>query len=268
MTQETTHSIVVLDVETTGKERSTDQIIELCMQVGLGPGAASHVWRIRPSIPIHPEAQAVHGITEADLRECPPFADVARLIIPRLAAADVIVGYGVAFDLDILQAELARAGLAPLDLSTKQIVDVLRLWHHVEPRTLAAAHERFCGAQHEGAHAAGMDVAATARVLVAMRAAFGLVGKSWPELAAIADPYPGREKWIGPSNHIQWENGAAVIAFGKHKGTRVDRVDPGFLLWVLRKDFPPHVKDICDLALNKRGDELVAELAQRYPRSA
>lgn len=261
-------SIVVLDIETTGKERSTDQIIELCLQLGLGPQADRRVWRIKPTVPIHPEAQAVHGITEADLADCKPFGEFASVILSALAAAEVIVGYGVAFDLDILQAELARAGLAPLDLSTKQIVDVLRLWHRVEPRTLAAAHERFCGAQHEGAHAAGMDVAATARVLVAMRAAFGLVGKTWPELAAIADPFPGREKWIGPSNHIQWENGAAVIAFGKHKGTRVDRVDSGFLLWVLRKDFPPHVKDICDLALNKRGDELTAALAQRYPRSA
>ena len=34
-------SIVVLDVESTGKERATDQIIELCLQLGIGPDAES-----------------------------------------------------------------------------------------------------------------------------------------------------------------------------------------------------------------------------------
>lgn len=259
--------IVVLDIETTGKDRATDQIIEFGLQLGLGPDAEHRVWRIRPTVRIHPEALAVHGITEMDLRECPSFIDFAPAIVDQIDGADVIVGYGVAFDLDILQAELARAGMPPLDLQGKQVVDVLRLWHHVEPRTLAAAHEKFCGAPLDGAHAARIDVAATASVLRGMLDVFGLTGKDWRELAAIADPFPGREKWIGPSHHIQWgESGYPVFTFGKNKGCRIDQVDSGFLRWVLGKDFPPHVKDICHLALHRHGAELVAKLAERYPR--
>jgi len=40
----------------------------------------------------------------------------------------------------------------------------------------------------------------------------------------------------------------------------------GFLRWILGKDFPPHVKDVCHVALHKQDAELVAELARRYPK--
>lgn len=260
-------AILVLDVESTGKDRAADQIIELCLQLGLGTDAEGHVWRIKPTVAIHAEAQAVHGISAADLEASPPFAEVAPRIVALLAAADVIVGYNVAFDLDMLQSELARAGLPPLDLAAMQVVDVLRLWQHVEPRTLVAAHEKFCGAPLTDAHQASADVAATARVLSSMIERFGLTDRAWPELAAMADPFPGRDKWIGPSHHIQWtDDGNAAFAFGKHKGTRLDHADPGFLRWVVGKDFPPHVRDICAAALQLPGVHLKPWIAERYPR--
>lgn len=259
-------SIIVLDVETTGKDRSRDQIVELCIQGGLGVDAGVIAWRIKPSVPIHPEATAVHGITAEDVATCPTFAELAPRIAELLAGAEVIVGYNVAFDLDMIRAEFERAKLPLVDLASKQVVDVLRLWHHVEPRTLVAAHEKFVGWAMADAHAASADVAATGRVLSAMLERFGLAEKPWPELAAIANPFTGREKWIGPSHHIQWQDGFAIFAFGKNNGQRIDAVDQGFLRWVLHKDFPTHVKDICHLALFKRGAELLDELAARYPR--
>ena len=261
--------VVVLDVESTGKECSTDQIIELCLLLGVGPSDESRTWRIRPAIAIHPEATKVHGITAADLATCPTFVDVAPQFVELIAAAEVLIGYNVRFDLDMLQAELARAKLPPLDLATKQVVDVLRLWHHVEPRTLVAAHAKFCGEDLVDAHRASADVAATARVLVRMLERFGLSDKAWPEIAAISDPFPGRAAWVGSSSHLQWDDGGlVVIAFGKHRGSRVDEVDPGFLRWVLGKDFPPHVKEVCDAALRLRGrgTQFVDWVTQTYPR--
>jgi len=208
----------------------------------------------------------VHGIKAEDLVACPSFRDVAPEFRSLLDAADVIVGYNVAFDLDMLAAELSRAEMPPLDLAEKKIVDVLRLWHHVEPRTLVAAHAKFCGSALVDAHQASADVAATARVLAAMLDAFGLADKPWPEIAAISDPFPKRAAWIGPSPHVQWDdNGVAVFGFGKHKGRRVDQIDAGFLRWVLGKDFPPHVKDVCRAALEHR-HQLTAWIVERYPR--
>lgn len=261
-------AVVVLDAETTGKDRARDQIIELCLRLGLDESAEAKTWRIKPSVPIHPEAQAVHGITEADLAGFWTFADVAPRFLPYLVGADVIVGYNVAFDLDLLQAELARAGLPPLDLAAKQVVDVLRLWQHLEPRTLAAAHEKFCGSKLAFAHHADADVAATGRVLAAILDHFGIAGQSWSDLAKIADPFgAARANWIGPSHHLQWTaDGKSIVAFGKHRGIALDVIDPGFLRWVLDKDFLPHVKDICRAALRLRGPELEAWIAERYPR--
>jgi DNA polymerase-3 subunit epsilon len=257
---------VVLDVETTGKEKATDQIIELCLRFGLGPDAAASTWRIRPEVPIHPEALSVHGITMEALAACPLFPAVVSEFLPLITGADVLVGYNVRFDLDMLQAELARAELPPLSFAGKQIVDVLRLWHYAEPRTLVAAHAKFCGEALVDAHQAAVDVAATARVLSSMLATFGLSDKPWPEIAAISDPFANRAAWLGPSPHIQWdESGAVVFGFGKYKGQQVAHADGGFLRWVLAKDFPPHVKKICRVARERRGmfDEWIATY---YPR--
>lgn len=258
--------VIVLDVETTGKERATDQIIELCIQFGLGAEAASRTWRIRPEVLIHPEAAAVHGITMEALVGCPSFLEVAREFVPLMAVADVIVGYNVAFDLDMIQAEIVRAGIPPLSFAGKQVVDVLRLWHHVEPRTLVAAHMKFCGETMVDAHQATADVAATARVLSSMLVTFGLSHKGWSEIAMIANPFVNRASWIGPSAHVQWdESGAVVFGFGKHKGQQVVHVDVGFLRWVLSKDFPPHVKKICGVALEKP-NRFGEWIATYYPR--
>jgi DNA polymerase-3 subunit epsilon len=258
--------IVVFDVESTGKERGTDQIIELGLQHDLGADAEVTTWRIKPSVAIHPEAIVVHGITAEDLADCPMFSAVAPEFIPLFEAADMIVGYNIAFDLDMLQAELARAVFPPLDLSRKLIVDVLRLWHHVEPRTLVAAHAKFCGVLMTDAHQARTDVAATSRVLTSMLGVFGLADKAWSEIAAISDPFPTRSSWLGPSSHIQWDaSGAVVFGFGKYKGVQVDQVDGGFLRWLLSKDFPPHVKDICRAAFERHG-QFNDWIAKRYPR--
>lgn len=258
--------IIVLDTETTGKDVAKDQIVEICVQFGLEANAETLTTRIKPSVPIHPEAEKVHGITAAAVETCLPFSQAAPLFLPSLRSADVLVGFNIAFDLDILQAELERAGLPRLDLTGKHVVDALRLWHTVEPRTLVAAHEKFCGAQLADAHAASADVAATGRVLAAMLDRFGLAGKPWPELAAMANPFEKRSSWVGPSHHIQWEGAAPVITIGKHKGTPMWDVDPTYLEWLLRSDFPPHVKEIARASLGKSIDDFMKWLAEKFPR--
>ena len=181
--------VVIFDVETTGTDRAHDQIIELCVQLGLdGPGGAgaSRVWRIRPSCSIHPDAQAVHGISMEDLVGCPAFGDVARDIRAVIDGARVLVGYNLAFDIDMLQAELHRAGLSPLDLAGKQLVDPLRLWQRCEPRSLQAAHRRFVGQEFPAAHSASADAAATGRVLRGMLSHFKLAG-DWTAIAQVCE---------------------------------------------------------------------------------
>jgi DNA polymerase III subunit epsilon len=262
--------IIVFDCETTGIDFTRDQVIELCVQHGLDDRAHSRTWRIKPSVPIHPAAQAVHGITMDELASCPSFAEYADEIAMVFAQADVVVGYNLSFDIDMLQAEYTRIGRPLLDLSNKKIVDAFRLWQQCEPRSLTHAHRRFVGDEFASAHSASADVAATGRVLVGMLRHFNLEGQEWGQIAQVCDP--GRASWVGPSRHLRWENDVIVLGFGKHAGAPVHELaagpDRNLLRWVVDKDFPPHVAEICKAALERPGDELVAWVRQRFGQPA
>ena len=262
--------IIVFDCETTGIDFTRDQVIELCVQHGLDEQAHSQTWRIKPAAPIHPAAQAVHGISMAELESCAPFAAYADEIAMVFAAADVIVGYNLSFDIDMLQAEYTRIGKPLLDLSAKKIVDAFRLWQQCEPRSLQHAHRRFVGDEFAAAHSASADVAATGRVLVGMIQHFKLMDQDWSQIASVCDP--GRASWVGPSRHLRWDNEVIVLGFGKHMGAPVHELaagpDRSFLRWVLDKDFPPHVAEICRAALERPGEEFVAWARERYRQPA
>ncbi|MCA9676590.1 MAG: 3'-5' exonuclease [Kofleriaceae bacterium] len=271
--------VVVFDVETTGTDRRRDQVIELCVQNGLGPDARSRVWRCCPSVPISAGAQAVHGISMEDLEDAPPFAALADEITQVFAEAKVLVGYNLAFDIEMIQAEFERLGRPPIDLTGKTIVDAFRLWQQFEPRSLQNAHQRFVGESFAAAHTASADVAATGRVLSGMVRAFGLDGRDWNALAGACDPDgrlrpPNRSSWVGPSRHLQWnEAGDVVMTFGKHANLAlhvVARNDAGYVRWVTGKDFPDHVIEICEKALELAGDgpALVAWVRKRYGQAA
>ena len=260
----------MFDCETTGIDFARDQVSELCVQHGLALAASNQIWRIKPAVPIAPAAQAVHGISMADLADCPAFAAYADDIAAVFAGAEVIVGYNLSFDIDMLQAEYARIGRPPLDLSGKKIVDAFRLWQQCEPRSLQHAHRRFVGDEFAAAHSASADVAATGRVLMGMLRQFNLDGRDWSEIASVSDPQ--RASWVGPSRHLRWDGDVIVIGFGKHAGAPVHELaagpDRGFLRWIIDKDFPPHVMEICRAALERAPDEFAAWARQRYGQAA
>ncbi len=261
--------VLVFDCETTGTDRVRDQVIELCVQCGLDEAAPSQVWRIKPTVSIHPGAQAVHGITMEELASCPMFDAVAAEISALFATADVVIGYNVAFDIEMLQAEYARIGKPLLDFSTTKIVDAFRLWQQCEPRSLQHAHQRFVGGEFAAAHTASADVAATGRVLAGMLRHFELDGQDWDQIASKADPLGAqRASWVGPSRHLRWENEVIVLGFGKHGGAPVHELaagpDRSFLKWVIEKDFPVHVAEVCKAALDLAGDAFLSWARDRY----
>ncbi len=259
-------TLIVFDVETTGTHIDRDQIIELSAQHGLGPDARSKTWRFKPSVPISPGAQRVHGISMDDLKDCEPFSAYAQQLHGVFEKTDVIVGYNVSFDIGMLQSEFQRAKIPLLDLTDKLIIDPFRLWQRMEPRTLQDAHRRFVGSEFEEAHSANADIEATARVLQAMLKEFKLSGQSWEEVADHCEPE--RRKWIGTSHHMQWKEGVPVIAFGKHAGTPLHELaagpDSGYLRWMMTKDFPEHVRRICEGAIQHQGDKLVGWIVGEF----
>ncbi|NNE70302.1 MAG: 3'-5' exonuclease [Rhodothermales bacterium] len=266
--------IAAFDVETTGRNPSEDQIVEISVLASNGPdfwaaleagrAGESFCRRIRPSVPVSPGAQAVHGISEADLASEPPFAELADEIERLLGSADILLGYNVSFDIRFVEEEFRRIGRT-LNLGEKQVVDPLRIWHAMEPRKLENAYERFVGGELGGAHAADADNRAVLDVLKGMKSAFPQVQQASPnDLAAMT--YPDRDLWIGPSRHIRWEGGQIVIGFGKYEGRpffETAKQDADYVRWIRDKDFPPHVKNLCKGAVSGIDE---AEFIQRVTR--
>lgn len=260
-------TVIILDVETTGVDTHTDQVIELAVQFGFGeddhPGPCE-VMRFKPTIPIPAEATAIHGIRDEDVAALSSFGAAAAYVERIIEAATVIVGYNVEFDLKMLDAELRRVKRR-LDLRGKLIVDPMQLWRVCEPRTLQGAHARFVGSTFENAHSAGADVAATGRVLLGMLEHFGHAGKFWDEIALVAAP--DRPTWLGFTNHFVWKAGRVVLNFGKHAGVDVRAgAVKGYLTWMQKQDFPVHVLEIARAAANAKTDaEFLRFAAQAYP---
>lgn len=248
--------VIVFDVETTGTDRRRDQVIELCVQFGLAEGAPSKTWRVRPDVAISPGAQAVHGISMEDLAECPSFGAIADEVAAVFAAAEVVVGYNLIFDIDMVSAEFERLGRPLPDWSAKTIVDPFRLWQQCEPRSLSHAHLRFVGTGFASAHSASADVAATGRVLAGMLRTFGLDDHDWRGVAGVCDP--ARPNWVGPSRHLQWQGERVILAFGKHSGTPLTQIERSYLRWMADKDFPAHVTEACRKAAELTEPEFLA----------
>lgn len=101
--------ITVLDTETTGLDvYAKHKIIELCMMFYDGEGNAkgTYLQRFNPNRSIDQKAQAVHGISRADLENKPVFGDHAPKISKLLAKADVIVAHNAEFDLPFIYEEV------------------------------------------------------------------------------------------------------------------------------------------------------------------
>jgi DNA polymerase-3 subunit epsilon len=247
--------ILILDTETTGVNPQEDRIVELSMVFGFGARpitAPWRTWRFNPERPIPTEATAVHKITDEDVLDKPTFAECVTEILQHIRQADVLIGYNLAFDLQILDAEITRVSREFLNISGKLLVDPLQLWQKMEPRTLEGAYKRFVGSPLEGAHSSLNDADATGLVLDRMLEAFELEGASWTEVAKICDP--SQETRVGFTDHLQRVGGEVVINFGKYKGRSLRRIAENgrgrnYLDWVLSQDFPRAVREEVERAL-------------------
>jgi DNA polymerase III epsilon subunit len=109
---------IVLDTETTGLDPGAGhRVIELaCLEVeDLLPTGRSFHRYIDPERDIDPEAEKVHGISRAQLRGKPRFADpeIGEAFLEFCGDAP-LVAHNAAFDRGFINAELARLGRPPL----------------------------------------------------------------------------------------------------------------------------------------------------------
>jgi DNA polymerase-3 subunit epsilon len=244
--------LAFIDIESTGINPRQDRIIDLAIIKLLPDGSQTkQVFRCNPGIPIPPEAQAIHHISNADIETCPMFTQVAGEIFEIMTDCD-LAGFGIArFDVPMLTEEFARAGLKfPAD--DCRVVDAQRIFHKKEPRDLSAALAFYCGEAHTQAHGAEADARATLKVLESQVAKYADLPKTVEGLDAFCaiarDP-----AWVDKSGKLKWADGEVVINFGvQYTGQKLRDLaqnNARFLKWILKSDFPGEMKKIVADAL-------------------
>lgn len=113
--------IICLDTETTGLDRTRDELLQLAIIDGDGQVLFNE--RFKPQHKISwINAEEIHGISPADVANCKPFLFYKQRIEAILRDADVVVGYNLYnFDLTFLY----NAGVNYSILDGKKIVDVM-----------------------------------------------------------------------------------------------------------------------------------------------
>jgi DNA polymerase-3 subunit epsilon len=249
-----TRALVVFDLETTGIDVERDRIVQIAM-VRVEPDGTRRTFEtlVNPERPIPPEASAVHGIHDADVRDKPTFRQIRREVEEKLLEADLAGFNSINFDLPLLQAELKRAG-SELDFQGVRHLDAMRIFHTMERRDLTAAYKFYCGQDLAGAHNALADTEATLAILDAQIARYEEVPGEIDALHRFCNPDEGR--YVDRTRKFRWsDQGQAEFTFGKYQGQALDSVASdqrgrSYLEWMLTSDFSEEVKSILRDALD------------------
>ena len=245
-----TRPLAIPDLETTGTDTAKDRIVEIAVvrlncdgTVDRRPTEGRRL--INPGIPIPAEATAVHGITDADVADAPPFSRIARGLLGFIEGCDLGGFNVVGFDLIMLWTEFNRCGV-DWSPDMARVVDAGAIFKHLERRRLVDAVRMYLGRPHKGAHGAVADALATAEVLVAQ--ATDTRAMEWnpdePDryqrfvTGGIEDMFLAT-RYDRPTTPVDVagklyrdEEGDVCFAFGKDAGTKV-KANPGLARWML-----------------------------------
>ncbi|THU40025.1 3'-5' exonuclease [Niastella caeni] len=248
--------LAIIDLETTGINLGSDRIVEIAI-VKVQTDGTRQIKRklLNPEIPISAISRDLHGITNEMVKDAPTFKQVANEIKQFLDNCD-LAGYNSnRFDIPLLAEEFLRVGLE-FDFNNRRLVDVQKIFHMMEQRTLSAAYKFYCNKNLEGAHGAEVDAVATWEILQAQIEKYPQLGTSVDSIITCI----GDDSIVDFARRMIMENGVEVFNFGKHKGRSVAevlRAEPQYYDWMMKGDFPMHTKvkltEIFNRTLLKKG---------------
>ena len=161
---------IVFDTETTGLNASEDRIIEIggVELVDRFPtGRTFHVYINPGERPVHPDALAVHGISNERLKNEPRFEAIADDFLAFFEGAR-FVAHNASFDMGFVNAELARLGRPAIEgTRVRDTLSLARQKNPMGPNTLDALCKRF-GVDNSGRekHGALLDSELLAEVYI------------------------------------------------------------------------------------------------------
>ena len=137
---------IIFDTETTGLDSREDRVIEIGgveLVNSFPTGRTFHVYINAQGRPVHPDALAVHGISDADLADKPTFPEIVDSFLDFTEGAR-LVAHNATFDIGFINAELGRLNLPPV--GAERVVDTLALArrrHPMGPNSLDALCKRY-----------------------------------------------------------------------------------------------------------------------------
>jgi DNA polymerase-3 subunit epsilon len=174
------------------------------------------------------------------VKDAPVFKQVAQELKQILDGCD-LAGYNSnRFDIPMLVEEFLRAGV-DFDVKNRKLVDVQKIFHLMEQRTLSAAYKFYCNKIHDGAHSAEADALVTLEIFNAQLERYPNLGNTIDSVLKTI----GEEVIVDLARRFTLENGVEVFNFGKHKGRPICEVlkaEPQYYDWMMKGDFPMHTK--------------------------
>ena len=164
---------VVFDTETTGLSASNgDRLVEIgCVELvdRCETGVVFHAY-INPERAMPPEAEAVHGLSEAFLADKPRFADIVGELMAFLGLDTPLVAHNAGFDFGFVNAELLRVGRPAL--APSRMIDTVAMARRLHPggkHSLDALCTRYgIDRSHRVKHGALLDAELLAQLYIEM----------------------------------------------------------------------------------------------------
>ncbi len=233
--------LAIIDLESTGINVASDRIVEIAI-VRLSVDGTRKIKRklINPEMPMPAEVVAIHGITDEMVKSAPTFKQVANEVKQFLDSCDLCGYNSNRFDIPMLMEEFLRAGME-FEMKGRRLLDVQRIYHMMEQRTLSAAYKFYCSKDLVGAHGAEADAVATLEVLEAQILKYEQLGNTVDSILR----FTGDDLIVDLSRRFVMENGVETFNFGKFKGRAVAEVlksEPQYYDWMMKGDFTLHTK--------------------------
>ena len=233
--------IAFIDLETTGINIGTDRILEIAIvRINTDGSKTNKRKLINPQMPIPEASSAIHGITNEMVKDAPTFKQVANEIKQFIENCD-LGGYNSnRFDIPMLVEEFLRSGME-FSVDGRKLIDVQRVFHLMEQRTLSAAYQFYCNKTLVNAHSAEADAEATWEILCAQVERYSNLGDTVEAICKFC----GEDDIVDFGRRFIKQNGVEVFNFGKYKGKPVAdilRSEPQYYDWMMRGDFAMHTK--------------------------
>lgn len=271
-----TKPYVIVDVETTGLNPSSDRIIQISAIKFDASGNMTDTFDtyINPDIHIPARASSINHITDRMVASAPRAADIRDGFLDFLGNS-LIVGYNTIFDLKFLNAEFPDAFVG------REYVDVLKIAReslsldNYRLETVARAVGHMSSSYHNSLY----DCAATAEVLRYIRVDLS----EWTEIFSVRkpreriEPYYDASFYKGLNLYNEGEQARLEGDFEKALQMFRNALDSGYnipavyysyaMVYRKQKDYQKEI-DILDEGIRSLGDSAAQDLKYRKTRAA